>query len=840
MRLVRLLSLPYVARHRLRSLLTATGIALGSALLVAMHASNQSVLAGLRRTVTEIAGAAELQLSAGDAGVPEEVLDRVRALPQVGLASPAVEAVVDPGLPGESSILVLGIDVMADQGIRDWGVARVDDPLAFLAQPESILLTRAFARRNGLPPGASLPLETSQGRRPFRIRGLVGDAGFARAFGGNLAVMDVYAAQQVFGKIGVFDRIDIAARPGVSVDECRRALVASLGPSIRVESPSDRRRYFDQVLGNYRTAAALASFFALIVGLFLIQNTFAVAVAQRRVEIGILRALGATRGQIRSLFLSEAACLGLAGSLAGAMAGVAIGDVAARYVARSLEGLYGVPSGPPHAAHDWRILLAAVAAGVVCGLIGALAPAAAAARVDPVRALQRGRYEVLEQFERRYRRRLALCAAALGALLFFLRNTAAMQASYVLAAFTMVCIMPELCAALFRLARPLLVRLSPVEGALAADSLLQAPRRTAAAVSALALSVSMVLGLGGLAESSYSSIARWAQGTLDADFLVARSHNLKDLTFRFPAALEVDLAAIPGISVVQPVRTTRLPVLNSQPILFAIDVARIGPRARKSAVPVDTERVHRLAAAGKGLIVSTSFAEREGLHAGDLLGLPAPGGLLRLPVLATYIDFTDPQGAIVIDRSLYRSLWHDDTLNLFRLYLRPDASPERVRAQVVARCSARGPFFVFSSGDLRGYILGLAAGWFRITYAQLAVAILIAILGIANALTVSITDRRRELGILRAMGGLRRQVRLALGMEAALIAAAGFVVGVAFGVVNIAFALAIYTGPSTEFRFPWLLAAFLFPVLLAAALAASAVPAEAAVRAPLAAALESE
>jgi putative ABC transport system permease protein len=842
MRLVRLLSLPYFARHRLRSLLTLAGIALGVAVLVAMYEANESVLAGLRQTITHIAGAADLQVSAGDTGIPEDLLDRVRAVREVGSASPVVEAVVGTGRSGQGNLLVLGVDMTSDQGIRDYdlGGSELDDPLVFLAQPDSIMIGADFASRNGLALGSRLVLETVEGARRFTVRGLLRPAGLAQAFGGSLAVMDIYAAQRVFGKESKFDRIDITARRGVTVEDCRRALAAALGPGFHVDAPSERRRYFEQVLADYRRSSGFASIFALIVGLFLIQNTLVVAVAQRRGEIGILRALGATRRQIRALFLIESGCIGLAGSLVGALLGAGLSRLAARYVAETLEGVYGVIGQPARGGVGPLLIAGAIAAGVAWSVLAAVFPASAAARVDPVRALQKGRYEIVQLEERRTRGWLACTAVSMAVLLLAGRFESWFVVSYVLAALALILLTPELSSAVVRLLRPLLERMRPMEGALAADSLLQAPRRTASVAAALMLSVAMVIGLGGIAEASYRSILDWVTGTLDADFLVAPSENLKDLTLRFPSAMERDLGAIEGLTVVQPVRAARVSVRNSQPILFAVDIVRLSPQARRRAIPVNTERVHQLAAQGRGVIVSDSFAARERVRVGDVLDLPAPDGPLRLPVLGIYKDFTDPQGAIVMDRSLYRSRWHDDTVNLFRLYLAPGASAETVRQQVLARVGANRRLFVFSSADLRRHVMGLAGRWFEITYAQLAIALLVAVLGIANALTVSITDRRRELGILRAVGGLRRQVRVAVWMEAAAVAVVGFVLGLAFSMVNIFYALSIFSDHALEFRFPGLLAAELLPMLVAAALVAAIMPAEAAVRAPLVSALEYE
>lgn len=842
MRLVRLLSFSYLATHRFRSLATLAGIALGVAAMVGMVAANESVLAGLRQTITQVAGAAQLQISAGDTGIPEAVLDRALSVPEVAVAAPVIEAVVSTGRGGEGNLLVLGVDMTADQSIRDYDTpgAEFDDPLIFLAQPDSLMLSRDFAARNGLAMGSPLFLGTMEGTRRFVVRGLLHPGGLAQAFGGNLAVMDLYAAQRVFGKERTFDRIDIMAHRGVTVEDCRRALDAALGPGFRVDTPSERRRYFEQILENYRWAIGLASLFALVVGMFLIQNTLVVAVAQRRGEIGILRALGATRSQIRNLFLLEGGCLGLAGSLAGALGGLGLSRLAVRYVAKSLEGLYGVSGEPMPSGSEPLVIAGSVAAGVACSVLAALAPAAIAARADPVLALQKGRYEILQPQERRIRHLLALAAALIAAPLAAAGFENGVRASYLLAVVALILLTPELSTWVARLLRPLLARIRPVEGALAADSLLQAPRRTAAVVSALMLSVSMVIGLGGIAEASYRSILDWVTGTLDADFIVAASENLKDLTFRFPGALENDLRSVEGLAIVQPVRTARVRVLNSQPILFAVDIPRLTPAARKRAVPVDTEKIHALAAQGRGVIISDNLAAHERLRVGDSLDLAAPDGLIRLPVLAIYRDFTDPQGTIVIDRTLYRNRWHDDTVNLFRLYLRPGASPRAVRRQAVARLGSNRRLFVFSSGDLRRHVLGLAGRWFHVTYVQLAIAVLVAILGIASALAVSIMDRRRELGILRAVGGLRRQIRIAVWMEAMAMVVVGFVLGLALSVVNILYAISIFSGHALAFRFPGLLAALLLIVLLAAALASAIAPAEAAVRAPLVSALEYE
>ena len=201
----------------LRTLLTTAGIVLGVAVFVGMHTANQSVLFAFSRTVDRIAGKTELQVTAGETGFDEEVLERVQASPSVRLAVPVIEAVVDTRIAGAGNILVLGVDMTGDRGLREYDLesgddAVIDDPLVFLAQPDSLIITSEFAQANRLAVGNRLVLGTAEGAKPFTIRGVMKSSGLASAFGGNLAIMDIYAAQKMFGRGRKFDRIDVGDR----------------------------------------------------------------------------------------------------------------------------------------------------------------------------------------------------------------------------------------------------------------------------------------------------------------------------------------------------------------------------------------------------------------------------------------------------------------------------------------------------------------------------------------------------------------------------------------------------------------------------------------------------
>ena len=227
--LFRLISWPYFRKHVLRTMLTTAGIVLGVAVFVGMHTANQSVLFAFSQTVDRIAGKTELQVTAGETGFNEDVLDKVQSASTVRVAVPVIEAVVDSNITGQGNLLVLGVDMTGDRSLRDYDLesgddAVIDDPLVFLAQPDSIMLSKEFAERNHIAVGSRLPLGTVDGEKPFTVRGIMKPSGLTSAFGGNLAIMDIYAAQKMFGRGRTFDRIDLAVKPGRTLAECQREL----------------------------------------------------------------------------------------------------------------------------------------------------------------------------------------------------------------------------------------------------------------------------------------------------------------------------------------------------------------------------------------------------------------------------------------------------------------------------------------------------------------------------------------------------------------------------------------------------------------------------------------
>jgi len=850
MMLLRLITWPYVRRHRLRTILTTVGIVLGVAVFVGMHTANQSVLFAFYKTIDRIAGKAELQITAGEGGFPEDVLERVQAMPEVKVAVPVIEAPVDTNLKGEGNLLILAVDMTGDRSLRDYDLesgdeAVIDDPLVFLAQPDSLIVTREFAERNGIQIGTKVPMRTMDGEKQFTVRGIMKSGGLTQAFGGNLAVMDIYAAQMVFGRGRTFDRVDLALNDGIPLAEGRKAVEQRLGPGFQVEPPSSRGQQIDSVLRVYSFTANVNSAFALFIGMFIIYNSFSIAVAQRRREIGILRALGASRGQIRTLFLVESGLSGLVGSVLGLGFGVLLSRGLALYISGLIAGVYGIAERTTEIATEPRLMLFGLLMGVATSVLAGFIPARNASRVDPIQALQKGRYQVLSAGENRMRRMAAtaLGAASIALLVFAARSMALFYAGFAMAVLALLLLSPTGALWLTRAMRPALRWLRPVEGALAADSLIQAPRRTSATVTALMLSLALVVTLGGIAKASYDSIMEWTTTALNPDLFVTASQSLTERNFRFSPALGDALARIEGVDEIQRVRSHRTMYKGTPVMIVAVEAKSMGDRARRPPVEGPPE-MYDMAAQGKGVILSDNFARLQDLHYGDVMDLATPTGVQKVPIVGLVVDWSDQSGAILMDRGSYVRWWGDDTVNVFRIYVKKGVPPMDVRRRIIERFAGTQRLFVLTNREVRSWISALTEQWLGLAYAQIAIAVLVAILGIVNTLTVSIIDRRRELGVLRAVGGLRNQIRHTIWMEALTIGVVGLFMGFVVGSVTLHYVLELsqrdISGMALPYTFPWAIAGLLVPLILGSAFVASLWPGEAAVRGSLVEALEYE
>jgi putative ABC transport system permease protein len=828
--------------NRIRVVLTTLGIALGVAVFFAIRTANVALLDSLQQTVEKMAGKSTLQITAGESGFPEQVLDTVRATPGVKIAEPVIEVDAHTAYQGEGNLLVLGVDTTGDQELRDYEFDRssteVVDPLTYLAQPASILLSRTFADRHGLKIGDTLPLFTSVGRKDFTVEGIFKPVGIGEIFGGNIAVMDVYSAEVVFGRGRKFDRIDLMNSPDVSVDTVQQRLEAQLPAGFQVERPEARGADLDNAITALRVGMQITSFIALLVGVYIIFNSFTIAVNQRWKEIGVLRAIGVEGHNINRMFLFEALIMGVLGSLAGIAGGYALAAGASKIMGTVAGAIYGVVSAPAVVHWQTRGALGAIALGVIVSLFGAWFPARAASHLDPILALHnvetRGQERVLGWG--RIAVGLAFAVSSV-ALISFMPTRVGNVWPFAYAALMLVgltALLPIMVRSIARAMRPAMDWAGGSEGALAIDSLIQAPRRSSATVGALMVGLMFVFATAAYIQSIRHVMDRWMNQMLNSDLIVATSTTLRSTTYHFSEKLSQDIEQIPGVTHAENVRFASIPYHGDTAALIAIGMQDFLSRASGAVEDADEKTVSQTLTSGQGVLASRNFDTRWGLKVGDRLTLDTPTGPLELPIVGVVDDYRSEKGTIFMDRALYKDRWKDDAVDFVDVDVKPGADIATIKEAIELLTSGNMQAFVYTNVEFRRWVSGLVDQFFSLDYMQLVVAVLVAMIGIVNTLIISVSERRREIGIVRAIGALRSQVRKMVLLEAVAISIIGMIVGTFAGVLDTLFMTrtqsVIAAGYTVPFSFPWSLTLLTLPVVVAASVIAGWWPARRAVR----------
>jgi putative ABC transport system permease protein len=827
--LLRLVAWPYLRQNPLRVALTMLGVAFGVAVFVAIRVTNLSTLRAFTETVNAVSGRTQLQVVGQLAGLDQSLYPRVRSMPGIAAAVPVVTGyAVAEEFAGEL-LFVLGVDVLLDQQVRDYhitaGAAPDHEALRLLFDPSTLFLSETFARRHGLRPGAALTLLTTGGRRTYTVRGLIAPDGPAKALGGNLIVMDLHAAQHALHKAGKLDRIDLILRDGAAAEAVQDALQSRLGDGVRVERPTFRNATVEKMLQSFQVNLTALSMIALFVGLFLIYNTLSSAVVERRRDIAILRAIGARRGAVGAVFLLEGLVIGAVGTALGIPFGLGLSRLTLHIVSQTLVSLFLVVAVDAVTISP-GIVLSAAAIGMMAALVAVLFPIREATGVQPVDGLALAQYQL--QARRRRVRLLApgLAWLALGSALSRLPPLGDLPLFGYVAAFALLCgfawLMPAAVLGLCWAVRPCLFRLFRAEGDVAADNLQSALSRSSVAAASLMTGVAMVVSVAIMIASFKHTVNTWVDQTVKGDLIVSAADPASGVSaVPLPESLARALTDIDGVAEVDALRVLSLPYRGR---LIALNVGDLDVFARHTEYPflegraaeVFAEVTHR-----DSVIVSENFRHRFGLGRGDTLTLPTPQGPRPFRIAGVSLDYSSDQGTVVMHWGIFRRYWTEPAVDSVAVFLQAGASLERVAAEIRRRFGSEHRLFLFSNQAFKAEIYGLVEQSFAITYALEVIAVVIGILGIANALYTSVLERQREIAVLRALGAFRRQIRRILVVESGLLGVLGVAIGsVCGGGLSLILIYVINRqsfGWTLRFDFPaWAIAVDLTVIFLAA------------------------
>lgn len=846
----------HVVERPVRTAMTVLGVALGVAVSIAIRTANVEVLRSFEEAVLTVAGRATLQVSGGELGLDERVIAVLREHQDVLAALPVLQqqTLVAAGPHRGKPLPVVGLDLLEaaeHHKVRLSTESGGEPALDPLLEPDAVFIGARLAADWSLIPGSELELLIGTERRRVVVRGVVESSTGVRTAWDHLAVMDIAAAQTLFGMAGRLDRIDLVTDPARPVAEVAEAIRPLLPPPLTVHRPAHRNEQVERMVRAFQLNLATLSGVGLLVGLLLVYNTIAYSVVRHRREIGILRALGLGRPGVAALFIGEAAIMGFLGGMAGSVFGVLLANRLVALLSRTVSDLY-VPVSVTAGGLSWLtpgLVLEGGLFGLTVAILGALAPSWDASRTAPAQALAPGEYEGAQAFRAGPLARAGGACLILAGLLALAGPVGGIPVFGYASAFCLLvsfsCLAPLLISGVGILAAggeaPERRRVGAL-GLIAAEQVARAPGRNAVTVSALMVGIAIMIGVGIMIQSFRWTVDAWINQTVMADMVVAAPGWLTGdeggaQARRMPLAWADLAAAVPGVAAVDTYRDLTVE-LGGRPVsLVSRDLRVHAERSRYLFVNGDSaERLARTIEA-QGVVISEVLAGRLGLREGSQLTLMTPAGERSLPVLGVFYDYATDGGKLVMDRSLYRTLWHDDTTTVIAVYLAPDADVARVRRQLADTMGQVGQIVVITNAEIKREILAIFDRTFTVTYALELIAVVIALLGIVNTLLTSVLERQREMATLRAIGASAGQIRRLVLWEGFYLGMLGAGLGVTSGVLLSFLLIHVINkqsfGWTIQFQFPGWLVVEGVGLALGAALAASYLPAAWAARQPV-------
>ena len=789
-------TLRQLSSRRARMLLTVSGIVLGTGMIVGVLLLTTTIQRTFTDLYDSIYGKADLVLtSTSDAGsLPSDALQRIRATEGAETAVGQITSVLSL-VDGPRTGAELNTAGTTEAGRRFSDTETVAGSSALSGR--EVEVEASWADANGISNGDRISLATPEGVRRYEVAGLFKFATGVDFGGEGFAFLPLEEARRAFGQPRGWSQIQVvASAEGTgAVDRLKSRLDAEFGRGVEVITPRGKS---DQIQSQLQALNVILYFFsgmALFVGGFLIFNSFNMTVLQRMREIGMQRTLGATRGMIVRSVLTESSTLGLGGSLLGILTGVGIAlalIALLRSIGLPVGSLQWTPAAP----------IAGVLLGLITAAIGSLIPALRAGRIAPIRAVLGS--EGLRSRPSPIRALFGVLLIAPGLWGAFTLGAADETTPGVVAAgiggiiaifFGIALLAPFVVSPLARLLSWPVRKIAPIEGRLASDSARANPNRTAATSTALLIGLALVVGINSLGSSFLNSIEKEFDRAFARDLTVQpRGLNPGAGPQQSIAPSAIDrIRRLPGVGVATAERlvaTSDLPQVvgrkgsGPQGLLFGFDPAVYDEVDSSEIDTGDLTRAQAYARVGRGaLTVGKGYAEEAGIEIGDRMLLEGSSGTVRAPVVA--IVDTILAGGQTVSMSLERMarVYGITTDTQIAVKATSPDTRARVKREIEGLIERDYPnLTVLSNDEIKSEVESQISQQFGFFNALVAVAIFASLFGIVNTLSMSVLERTREIGVLRALGATRWQIRRTVANESLIISLIGAVLGISIGI----------------------------------------------------------
>ncbi len=802
--------------RKIRTSITASGISIGVAAMLAVSVMSASTTESLKTFFAQASGRAHLTISdAGRSGegFDERAVNRVKAFEGVAEVAGTTfnRALLLKQNNKTIGITIAGIEPDADQRMRIYALAGG----RFVSRAErahNVVLVQRFAQDHKIALGDTLTIILPTNREAkIKVVGLLANEGAAQMNAGNIGFVTLDAAQSIFEREGKLDQIDLIVTPPVAndsdaLDALKARLQKMLGENYVVALPAATGESVSQSLAGLNLGLGIFSVISLFVGMLLIYNTFAMSVAERTREIGMVRALGATQRQIMTLVLIEAACLGAIGILFGIAIGLFLSIPLSRFMG-SMVGIplnsYTIPTGG---------LIQAVLVGLVVTFVAAFIPAWQASRISPTEAM-RARAGGREGFLLKHAWKIGV--GFLGVAVIdgagFLRLF--QGAEFFMVTFLgAILVMPNLILALEPVGRRIIRAIYGPIGTIGSRNLARAKGRTSLTVGVLMIGVVMNVAIGAMSVSFKESMDDWISAAVGGDFMVSSSRVLY-------GDLARDLSGVEGVAAVTPQRFASIKIAGIKNAAGfkarddAVQMVAIEPLTYRQVTSfqfsdgVTEEIALGDLQRGDAVMVSTTLSERWQVKRGDMVRLRTGRGDRDFRIAAIMMTFYQGGNSVMISRTDLQKYFGDTRVTFFLVKKKPGVSTEELVARLKNGVGKTKNLEIIAGDDFRQGIATQIQQFFTPFDGMVWISVIVGVLGVINTMTMNVLERIREIGTLRSIGLERQQLGSMILSEAGAMG----VLGALFGVlVAYPVSTVTVTGMSEGSGFP---VTYVFPAL---------------------------
>lgn len=761
-----------------RSLLSLFSVTIAVAAVVAVSSATANTRTSYRRVFEFLAGRADLEVVArGGSLFREDVGEKLRELPGVRDVVPVYRRVAKIGKANQKKANVLVIGIVPDDPESIAGFEVVEGRLP--READEIAVDGAVARALDLHVGDSPRVNAYGSMRPHQVVGLVKITSAEQVYQGGVVLAPLASWQKATRAAGQVNALHVYLNDPDQTAKVIREAEAVLPQPLQIGRPEARNALAEQTLQLTDISLYLASGLSFTTAVFIALSVFLMNVSERRRQLSILRAIGATRGQVIAIVCGEAALLGIVGTLFGLPVGVYGGDFVTRAMGAVLQVALPTTASIPQA-----FLLGAIIGPLVC-VLGAWYPARRASQISPLEGM---RPVVTLEPQRGHAKMTwagifgtALTCLMMGGALAKVIPSWWAVVAVVVALISVVFFLPVvLLPGVTLLAWPLR-RLLSVEGEMSERLVLRHSGRSALTIGVLFMAVAAGMALSNAVFSVSNDIRSWQRITMPADFLVRVLQF--DLSGQDPASMpetmREQIAALPGLRAVEGVKVTKVEAAGQDAVLAARDFS-VYKELPLALVDADPSEVVRRLDEGEA-VIGAVLANKAKLHPGDTFEAVAGSGQHKLRVAALANEYIAGGSTIYLDNKFAEKWFTFRGYDSFLVQAKKGEA-ELLAAELKKLADEHG-VIVMSYAELQEKLDAMTNGATAGLWVMLSLGLLVGALGVVNTLIMNISEQTRELGMLRAIGMARFQIMKTVLGQAAFIGLLGVATGAMTGLV---------------------------------------------------------